>query len=77
MGGSDYPLNRQRSVGAIVGSFKSATTRQIHEHGLTTEPNIWQRGYHDRIIRDIRSLEAIRAYIRNNPIRAQQSGRWT
>ncbi|MBK7411836.1 MAG: transposase [Ignavibacteria bacterium] len=75
MGSSDYPTNRQRSVGAIVGSYKSATSRQIHELGLTTHPNIWQRGYHDRIIRDTRSLEAIRAYIRNNPIRARQRGR--
>lgn len=75
MGSTDYPSNRQGSVGAIVGSYKSATSRQIHELGLTTHPNIWQRGYHDRIIRDKRSLEAIRAYIRNNPIRAQQRGR--
>lgn len=77
MGSSDYPSNRQRSVGAIVGSYKSATSRQIHELGLSTESDIWQRGYHDRIIRDTRSLDAIRAYIRNNPIRARERGRWT
>jgi putative transposase len=28
---------------------------------------VWQHNYHDHIIRNERSLERIRAYIRNNP----------
>ncbi len=71
IGQFDYPNNRQRSLGAILGSYKSATTRQIHELCGKSNLSIWNRGYHDRIIRDTRALNNIRAYIRNNPAQAR------
>jgi putative transposase len=53
-------------LGAIIGSFKMAVTRQIQsEHHVT---GIWQRNYYDRIIRDERELEAISRYIESNPL---------
>ena len=53
------------SLGAIVGSFKSATSRRIGRDFNVT--GIWQRNYHDRIIRDERELERIWRYIEANP----------
>jgi putative transposase len=49
-------------LGAVVGSFKSGSSR---EAGIP----VWQRGYHDHIVRDEDDLEPIREYRATNPIR--------
>jgi putative transposase len=54
------------SLGSFVGSFKATVTRRIK--GLRqAEGALWQRNYHEHIIRDDKSLDAIREYIDNNP----------
>ncbi len=58
-----------QSIGAIVGSFKSAATRRINiMHGIPGAP-IWQRNYHEHIIRNEHELNHIRRYIAENPLR--------
>ena len=57
------------SIGAIVGNFKSLTARRINALRRTPGGPVWQRGYYDRIVRDERELNAIRAYIHDNPRR--------
>lgn len=52
-------------LGSIVGSFKSAVTRWCSQEQMEFN---WQPRFHDRIIRDEKSLAAIRAYIRDNPM---------
>jgi putative transposase len=59
------------SLGAIVGNFKSVTTRRINRIRKTPGARVWQRNYYERVIRDERGLNAVRRYIRNNP------GRWS
>ena len=49
-------------LGTVVGSFKSGSSR---EAGTL----LWQRGYHDHIVRDEPDLERVREYIATNPIR--------
>jgi REP element-mobilizing transposase RayT len=49
-------------IPAVVGAFKGRASR------LAGQP-LWQRGYHDRIIRDETELDALRQYIVDNPIR--------
>lgn len=44
------------SLGAIIGSYKSAVSRKLGEA-------IWQRNYYERVIRDDRELEEARNYI--------------
>lgn len=58
------------SLGAIVGQFKSRVNRRAVSGGLW-DPNrpLWQRGFHDRIIRSEDGLNLARWYIRANPIR--------
>ncbi|MDI6767834.1 MAG: transposase [Bacteroidota bacterium] len=64
------PLQRKHvSLGTIIGSFKSATTKRINEIRKTTSISIWQRNYYDHIIRNEKSLCRIREYIRTNPER--------
>lgn len=51
------------SVPSIIRSYKSAVTRAV---GRT----VWQRGYHDRIVRTAREAANVRAYIAANPAAA-------
>ena len=54
------------SIPAIVRSFKSVTTRRIHE-AASRPHDVWQRGYYERIIRDDDEFRQICEYIRLNP----------
>ena len=54
---------RTPTLGVVVGTFKAAVSRRSGRRGL------WQRGYHDRIIRDERELGALREYVAANPLR--------
>jgi len=55
------------SLGAIVRSFKSAVTKRINETRDTAGVPVWHRNYYEHIIRDEKSLNAIRQYIDGNP----------
>jgi putative transposase len=53
------------SLGAIVRSYKSAVSYRINkEHNATS---IWQRNYHEHIIRSEREMDNIWRYIESNP----------
>ena len=55
------------SLPAVVGAFKSDTARRINNiRGVRGIP-VWQRSFHDQIIRDDRHLDDVRAYITANP----------
>lgn len=69
-GNDDWPHGPPPgSLGAIVGNFKSVTTRRINRMRHIRGGRVWQRGYWERIVRDERALENIRRYIHNNPAR--------
>ena len=56
------------SIGSIIGQFKSVATKRINQFRNMTHASIWQRNYHEHIIRDMNELSRIREYIRNNPM---------
>ena len=58
------------SLNAIIQAYKAESTRRLNRMlGLYGSGNhIWQRDYYERIIRNERETDAIRAYIANNPI---------
>ena len=57
------PTDKQNSlVPAFVSTFKRFCNKEIGE-------NIWQRYYHDHIIRDKRDYEEISKYIYENPLK--------
>lgn len=62
----DNPLT---SLDQILGAFKSVTARQINKLLGRAGRGIWQRSYHDRIVRTRRELHAVRRYIDDNPAR--------
>ena len=55
------------SLGAIVGSFKSATSKRIHELTKSHDHRLWQRNYYEHVIRNERDHQAIYDYILANP----------
>ena len=60
-------------LGDVVGAFKSLTTmeysRSVDSKGWPSfAGRLWQRNYHEHIIRNERELEDIREYIWNNPL---------
>jgi putative transposase len=59
----------RRSLGAFVGGFKAVVTKRINAlRGLPGTP-VWQRNYFEHIIRNDESLNRIRQYILDNPMR--------
>lgn len=61
------PLPKQ-SLATIVGNYKAAVTRRIRQQAGEIIP-IWQRNYHERIIRSDKELNEIRGYVATNPAR--------
>lgn len=62
-----------KSLSSLVGAFKSATTRRVNLHRAARHwppVRVWQRGFHEHVIRNESELLAIRRYIIENP------GRW-
>lgn len=52
-----------RSLSTVVGLFKAAASRDVGRRGM------WQRGFHDHVVRDERDLDRVREYIATNPVR--------
>jgi REP element-mobilizing transposase RayT len=67
------------SLSRIIQAFKSETTVE-YGHCVRAgmfppyRRGLWQRGFHDRIIRNDRMLDIDRAYIEGNPGRWRQQG---
>lgn len=66
---SSLPQGTQSgSLGAIIQIFKSVSKRlinRLNKNKLT----IWQRGYHDKIIKNQEAYENISRYILENPLK--------
>jgi REP element-mobilizing transposase RayT len=65
--GGSGPLSH--SLGAVIGSFKSAVSRTISRLRPGAAERLWQPNYYEHVIRDDGSLQAIREYILTNPQR--------
>ena len=55
------------SIGAILQNFKSVATRRVN-HITRNSGTLWQRNYHEEIIRNEKAYENIRRYIVENPL---------
>lgn len=50
--------------------FKAVTTKTAHERGFTGK-TLWQEGFYEHIVRNERTLDRIRKYIYNNPLKVE------
>ena len=70
----DQPDGQPNVLGNIIKRYKAEVTKRIWQAGY---PEFcWQRGYHDRVIRNERELQKVREYIVNNPARWQKDANY-
>ncbi len=53
----------------IVRALKSFSARGVNQLRATPGARVWQRGYHERVVRNNEELNRIRQYISENPAR--------
>lgn len=68
-----HPHRGAPTLGDIMDWFKTMTTndyiRGVKQHGWPSFPGkLWQRNYHEHIIRNEEELRNLRQYIVNNPL---------
>jgi len=62
------PENRRKMLlPRIIGKFKMNSSKEINILLNRSGQKLWQRNYYEHIIRNQKSLDKIRAYIKNNP----------
>jgi REP element-mobilizing transposase RayT len=66
---SPQPGPKPRSLGSIVGSFKSAVTRRVNRMRTSPGSTFWQRNYYEHVVRNEKELNLIRQYIMDNPLK--------
>lgn len=64
----ESPLPKRKLISEIVGYLKMNSSKEIHK--ISDIEKIWQRNYHDHIIRNDEDYCRIAEYIFNNP------GKW-
>ena len=57
----------RKTLGRLVGAFKTVSTKRINIVRGTPGEMLWQRNYYERVIRNDRELNLIREYIEGNP----------
>jgi len=57
------------TMGGVVGAFKSIATIEVNRFQSCVGRRLLQENFYEHIIRSVDSLEKIRAYIRQNPVR--------
>jgi hypothetical protein len=52
----------------LIGAFNTVSTQRVIDLKGTPDTQLWQRNYHERVIRNSLALDALRRYITNNPV---------
>jgi putative transposase len=55
------------SLSNVVGAYKGGVSRRVNALRSTPSAPVWQRSFHDRIIRSQQELDMIRQYVDTNP----------
>lgn len=58
-----------KPVGETIRGFKSGATSELRKHFANPALDVWEEGYHDRVIMNSDTLRAERHYIHDNPRR--------
>lgn len=60
---------RTKSLGRLIGAFKTVSTKHVNEWRETPGPTLWHRNDYEHTIRNDDDLDRIREYIATNPAR--------
>jgi putative transposase len=63
------PASPPQSLSDIVRAFKSLSSVAAYRAGMLADAKLWQRGFHDHVVRDEGSIDRLREYIANNPLK--------
>ena len=63
----ESPLQSRSIMSKLVGYIKMNASKAIREH--YGDISVWQRGYHDHVIRNQEDYTALAEYIQTNPLR--------
>lgn len=66
---SAFSKPRANSLGTIVGAFKASVTRSARRASMVHGTPLWQRNYHEHIVRNESDLDRLRKHIAVNPAR--------
>jgi len=66
--GSEPVPTQRKPLGRLIGAFKAVSTQCVNDMRSSPGATLWQRNYHERVIRNGLSLRALRRYIANNPV---------
>jgi len=67
-GSRTAPTDKQKSVGRLIGVFKTVSTKRMNIMRSDPVDKIWQRNYYEHIIRNDDERRRIEEYIANNPM---------
>ena len=63
------PASTQRKpLGRLMGGYKTVSTQRVNDLTGTPGAQLWQRNYHERVIRNDLAMDALRRHIANNPV---------
>ena len=65
--GTAHAKAPRKPLGRLIGAFKTVSTKRINQLLGTPGKAMWQGRFHDHIIRNEESLNAVRQYIAENP----------
>ena len=66
----ESPLRGRSIISKTVGYIKMNISKEIHQR--FGDATVWQRGFHDHIIRNEQHYLQIATYVQENPLRWQQ-----
>ncbi len=64
----EHATSKYKSLGCLIGAFKTVSTKRINLIQDTPGNLVWQRNYYEHIIRNDKALNNIRRYIQMNPV---------
>jgi putative transposase len=66
--GTPPSSTQRRPLGRLIGAFKTVSTGRFNHLQGTPDVQLWQRNYHERVIRNNLAMDALRRYVANNPV---------
>lgn len=67
-GSRTAPTVSRKTLGRLIGAFKTVSTKQINAVRNISGLPFWQRNYYEHVIRNEDDLFRVRTYIVNNPL---------
>ena len=66
-GSRTAPTVKRKTLGRLVGAFKTVSTKKINQLRRTPGQPVWQRNYYEHVVRDDDEMNRVREYILGNP----------